>query len=360
MNVKKILTILFAVFLLTAVCCGTVSAFTVEKQPVVNPSGSLVPGEKVTATMEIKLPKGAATITSKLSVRSDLVGDSWDVDVIKGGTIAITKHPTSGSVNGFDFYSETAEVILRISVDGTVSSSSAGKEISVLYVDTLGMTDAGIQSYSSPKQFVYNTGNLNGELAVLGNAITTIDTRIAAYNALERDTGKAQSYNEQARSKYTAAQNAGTADAVTAFKNIEAGNKLVKQAEMELALCALSMSLSYTSAVDDTVTTLYSKGWNTEAKLLDTKNVGLKNTYSQLLGTYNAGNVPNAAALDQLAADSLAVWEEGNGYLESANNPLGGVLKILPFILIGVGVVVVGVVVFLLIRRRKNSWDELG
>ena len=53
-------------------------------------------------------------------------------------------------------------------------------------------------------------------------------------------------------------------------------------------------------------------------------------------------------------------FTEGNGYIESSNNPLGGLLNILPFILIGVGVVVVGVVVFLLIRRRRNSWDELG
>ena len=361
MNVKKILTILFAVFLLTAVCCGAVSAFTVSKQAVINPSGSLVPGEKVTATVEIKLPQGTVDTASKVSFNSPLAGDTWVVDIIKAGTIVNTKHPAPPYlyISGFDLDYDT-DIILRISVTGTVSSESSNKDISVLEVTASGMHDAGVQSYSSPKQFVYNTGNLNGELAVLGNAITTIDTRIAAYNALERDTGKAQSYNEQARSKYTAAQNAGTANAVTAFKNIESGNDLVKQAEMELALCALSMSLSYTSAVDDTVTTLYSKGWNTEAKLLDTKNVGLKNTYSQLLGTYNAGNVPNAAALDQLAADSLAVWEEGNGYLESANNPLGGILKILPFILIGVGVVVVGVVVFLLVRRRKNSWDELG
>ncbi|HJJ46349.1 MAG TPA: hypothetical protein O0Y17_04655, partial [Methanocorpusculum sp.] len=286
---------------------------------------------------------------------SDLVGDSWDVDIIKGGVVILSK--SSDTITGFDMNYD-ADVTLRISVSGKVSSASSNSDIVVIRVRSSEVSTNGV--YDSPKQFVYNTGNLNGELAVLGNAITTIDTRIAAYNALERDTGKAQSYNEQARSKYTAAQNAGTANAVTAFGNIEAGNKLVKQAEMELALCALSMSLSYTSAVDDTVTTLYSKGWNTEAKLLDTKNVGLKNTYSQLLGTYNAGNVPNAAALDQLAADSLAVWEEGNGYLESANNPLGGVLKILPFILIGVGVVVVGVVVFLLVRRRKNSWDELG
>ena len=361
MNVKKILTILLAVFLLTAVCCGAASAFPTPKEATITPSGSLVPGEKVTATVEIKLPKGTVDTASKVSFDSPLSGDTWVVDIIKVGTIVNTKHPASPYlyITGFDLDYDT-DVVLRVSVSGTVSSQSSGRDISVLQITASGMYESGQQSYSSPKQFVYNTGNLNGELAVLGNAITTIDTRIAAYNTLGRDTGKAQSYNEQARAKYTAAQNAGTADAITAFSNIEAGNKLVKQAQMELALCALSMSLSYTTAVDDTITTLYSKGWNTEAKLLETKNTGLKNTYSQLLGTYNGGNVPDAAALDQLAADSLAVWEEGNGYLESANNPLGGLLNILPFILIGVGVVAVGVVVFLLIRRRKNNWDELG
>ena len=87
MNVKKILTILFAVFLLTAVCCGAVSAFTVSKQAVINPSGSLVPGEKVTATVEIKLPQGTVDTASKVSFNSPLAGDTWVVDIIKAGTI---------------------------------------------------------------------------------------------------------------------------------------------------------------------------------------------------------------------------------------------------------------------------------
>ncbi|HJJ31769.1 MAG TPA: hypothetical protein O0X97_05945 [Methanocorpusculum sp.] len=360
MNVKKIITVLLAVFLLTAVFCGAASAFTVQSEAVV-PSGSLVAGERVAATVELKFPQGSVDTGSKVSFDTPLVGDTWVVDIIKAGTIVNTKHPASPYlyISGFDLEYE-ADIILRVAVTGTVSSDSASKEISVLQVTASGMHDAGMQSYSSPKQFVYNTGNLQGELAVLANAITTLDTRIANYIAYERDVGKAQSYTEQARSCYTAAQNAGTADAVTAFGNVEAGNGYVKKAQMELALTALSMALSYTTAVDDTITTLYSKGWNSEAKILDGKNVGLKNTYSQLLSTYNAGNVPDAGALDQLAADSLALWEEGNKYLESANNPLGGLLSILPFILIGVGVVVVGVVVFLLIRRRKNSWDELG
>ena len=50
---------------------------------------------------------------------------------------------------------------------------------------------------------------------------------------------------------------------------------------------------------------------------------------------------------------------KANEYLEDANTPV--ILKILPFILIGVAVVgaVVGIV-FLIRHRRGRSWDELG
>ena len=364
MNVKKILTILLAVFLLTAVCCGAASAFTVTKEASINPSGSLVPGQSVTGTMEIKLSKGSVNDASSVSFNTPLVGDVWNVDIIKGGVVVLPKTLSSSSnrdfsisITGFDLNYDS-DVTLRINMSGKVPSTVSNTKISVIQIKSYEVSTNS--NYESTPQFVYNTGNLNGELSVLGNDISSIDTRIAAYLDLERDVGKAQTYNEQARAKYSSAQSAGTADAINAFKYIEEGEALVKKAQMELALCALSMSLSYTGAVDNTITTLYSKGWNNEAMLLDTKNTGLKNTYSQLFATYNAGNAPDAAALDKLAADSLALWEEGNTYLESANNPLGGLLKYLPFILIGVGVVVVGVVVFLLVRRRKNSWDELG
>ena len=208
--------------------------FLITKDAIITPSRTLVPGEKVTATVEIKLPKGTVDTVGKVSLDSPLAGDTWVVDIIKGNTIVNTKHPAPPYlyISGFDLDYDT-DIILRISVTGTVSSESSNKEISVLQVTASGM-NTGSQSYASPKQFVYNIGKLNSDLTILESAITTLDSKIALYQADGYNVDTAQTYTEQARSKYIAAQNAGAADAITAFENIEAGNELVKKAQIEL------------------------------------------------------------------------------------------------------------------------------
>lgn len=318
MNGKRVLLILLAVFLTAAFCCGAASAFTVSKEVSINPSGSLVPGDEVTAAMEIILPKGTVDIASKISFATPLVGDSWTVDILKGRVLIATKHPSLPyyGISGFDLDYD-ADIVLRIKVTGTVSSQDSGHEISVLQVAADGMYGGGIQSYSSPKQFVYNSGNLNGELAVLSNAIRNLDIRTAYYQNEGFDVSQAQKYTEQARTKYIAADTAAkSADYSAAFANIEAGNALVKQAEMELAYISLTMSASNLNSVDNVITTLYTKGQNTNAKILETKSADLKNTYLQILAKYNAGLVPDAVALDTLAASSKNLLEEANRYLE--------------------------------------------
>ncbi|HJJ30857.1 MAG TPA: hypothetical protein O0X97_01250 [Methanocorpusculum sp.] len=287
--------------------------FLITKEAEISPAGALISGEEVTAVAEIKLPRGAVDTAGKISFKSPLAGDTWTVDIIKGGIVVNTKHPASPYlyISGWDLDYET-DVTLRITVSGTVSSESSEQEISVLQISASGMNNAGSQSYSSPKQFVYDISRLNSNLAALGNAVTALDTRTASYLTYGRDVGNVESYIEQARSLYTAAQDAGTADAAAAFAHIETGNEYVTKAQRELALTALSISHSYLTAVDDTITNLYSDGEISEAELFDAKNSGLKSIYSELLGTYNAGNVPDAEVLDKLAADSLALWNEGS------------------------------------------------
>lgn len=231
---------------------NSAKAFQITKEAVISPTGSLVPGERVTATVEIMLPQGTVTDSSKVSFDSPLTGDTWVVDIIKAGTIVNTKHPASPYlyISGFDLNYED-NITVRIAVTGTVSSSSSNQEIAVLQVTATGLKNADTQSYSSPKQYVHNTGNLNGELASLDKAITTLETKIASSLAEGYNVEMVKSYVEQAGSKYTAAQNAGTADAVTAFGNIEAGNELIKMAELELE----QLTSGKTTEEDKTVST---------------------------------------------------------------------------------------------------------
>ena len=82
-------------------------------------------------------------------------------------------------------------------------------------------------------------------------------------------------------------------------------------------------------------------------------------TYNSLYTTYKSGSAPDSVKLDELVADSYETLAEANEYLEKSKTPT--ILKILPFIIGGIVLAgaVVGIV-FLIRRRRANSWDELG
>ena len=87
--------------------------------------------------------------------------------------------------------------------------------------------------------------------------------------------------------------------------------------------------------------------------------VNMKNSYDSLYATYTSGGVPDAAKTDALVADSVNTLAKANEYLEESNIPI--IVKILPFI--GGAIVLAGAIVgivFLIRRRRNNSWDELG
>ena len=87
--------------------------------------------------------------------------------------------------------------------------------------------------------------------------------------------------------------------------------------------------------------------------------VNMEYTYETLSATYNNGGVPDAKKMDNLVADSFNTLAKANEYLEESNIPF--IVKLLPFI--GGGIVIAGAVVgivFLIRRRRANSWDELG
>lgn len=361
MNVKKVITVALAVFVLCAVFCGAVSAMNVQTGSlVVNPSGSLVSGDTISATVNVEIPEGTYNDSSYLNLSSNLDAADWSVVVRRGGVDATTISNTGKSVTitSFDIkYPES--IILRISVNGIVSSGSAGQNITVMKIDSY--ERAGLSTWSTPAQFVYNSANLSGELAVLESDINALQARIDAYAGYGWDVSEAQSLLNTAKSQLRDAQSAGTADVKTAYSKIEAARTSLKNATMKLALASLSLSLSYTGYIDDIIDLLYAKGWNSEAMLLDTKNSNLKNIYNQQLTVYNAGNLPDAVTIDTLAVDSINLYNDAQVYKESSDHPFAKIMDFLPFILIGLGAIaIIVVVIVVIIKKRKNSWDELG
>ncbi|HJJ35593.1 MAG TPA: hypothetical protein O0X27_00295 [Methanocorpusculum sp.] len=358
MNVKKVLAITLVALVATLAFAGVASAFTYNSADYsVTPTGSVTPGTKVTATMKVSYPEGSP-IPNQLNLDSQLVGVSWTVVRNPGAANAMTFHPTYpyDYVSNFDIYESSGSVSLEITASGTVSSESAGKDISPLTISESGGSGS---VYTAPTQFVYDTGTLASSLQALNSGIATIEAAIEEYVAAGYDCSQAKANLETARAKYQAAVNAGTANGVTAFSNYEAGMAALNKAKQSVAYVSLSVILNTYTQIDDIITQLYQNGWNTEAKLVDTKNTKIKTEYDECLKEYQAGNA-DIAELKALQAEVTDLYNEATKYLEESQNPLGGIMAYLPYILIGVGVIVVGIIVFFVIRKRKGSWDELG
>lgn len=361
MKTKNVIAGILAVLLVCMLFCGAVAAFEVTTAGKTDPSGALVPNESVSGYMQILIPANTLGDGDKIYFETDLTNATWSVSVgTKGGTPLLTKNPQypNNFITGYDVNYGDSDIVVDISINGSVFSGDAGTDIRAMIVRATKYETTGVGEASTPVQRVYGN-DPSSAIAAVESDINELDNRIAQYINYGWDVSAAQSKLEQARSKQNEAKS--ISDKRSAYAALETAENLLTEAEKALALSSLSLTLSYTTYVDNIIDKLYAKNWNSEAMLLDTKNTALVNTYNQLYATYAAGNIPDAASLDKLAEDSLALYAEALLYEESADNPLGGLLTYLPFILLGLGAAaIIVVVVVVIIKKRKNNWDELG
>ena len=354
---RKIIGIL-AVLLICTAFVGAGSAFTYTNDAVVTPAGSLTPGQTVTATMKITITEGSFTSADKIMLSTPLTSAKWTTVIYKGGQAVSAEGLHSATISGF-VLDYASDVTLQITLTGVVPSAQKGKQISVMSISATSKETNGYTSYSSKKQMVYNPNNLASDISASKKAADTLEARATTYSGYGIDTTTVISTIAQARTKITAAETVGSSSVVTAYANIEAADSLLTKAERDLDLSGLKAVNTNIGKIKSITSTLYSKNWDSEAQYLETKTMNMENIYTSLAATYNSGGVPDAAKTDALVADSFKTLDKANEYLEDSKVPV--ILKILPFILGGVAVVaaVVGIV-FLIRRRRANSWDELG
>ena len=365
---RKIIGIL-AVLIVSMALIGAGSAASAGYSDVtITPATSLTPGQTVTAVFTISLPAGTITDTTTLTFRSPLESAKWGIKIFKGEANSNSQNPAhtmSGtsspnfpySPSMFDIdYGDKTDVTLIVSFSGKVSSLSKGKSINVITVEC---SNSQIGSYISPSQKVYNPADFSSNLATLNKDIASTEKRIAAYSAYGIDTAAATQNAASAKTKASAAQAAGSGDIITANANLEAGESYLTNAERSLALAGLKAANANIVSIDKSADTLYERGWSKEAQYLETKVTSMKYSYDSLAAVYNGGGNPDTAKLDALVTDSYTVLGQANEYLEKSKTP--AILKILPFIIGGLVLAgaVVGIV-FLIRRRRANSWDELG
>ena len=352
---RKIIGIL-AVLLLCTAFVGAGSAFTVTENIKVTPSGILSPGDKVNAKVTIEIAKNSLKQTDYVQLKTDLTAESWHTKIYNGDVFLM--EVTGDELLAFQL-TYPNDVTLVISLDGTVSSGSKGKDITVLTVEASAAETGGLKKYSSTTQYVNNPDDLKGDLEKINSRIKTIEARIDVYAGYGFDTTSLTQKVTQAKTYVTVAVNAGTADTSKAFSNINAAISVLDSVEMTLANTGLTAAKTNMDQIEKATTTLYERGWKSEAQLLETRNTKMEITYNSLYTTYKSGSAPDAVKLDELVADSYETLAEANEYLEDSKMPK--IVKFLP-IIIGVIVAVAAVVgiVFLIRRRRANSWDELG
>lgn len=354
---RKIIGIL-AVLLLCTAFVGAGAAFTYSSNDaVVTPSGALTPGQTVTASMEITVTGKSLDVGDSITFSTPLTNPKWSTDIYRGG-VAIVNDYESNKISGFMLESDS-NLVLKISLSGTVSSGSKGKEISVLSISATDKETNGYSSFATKKQKVYDASNYANDLSALNTAITNLEKRSATYAGYGADVSAVNETIKQAQNKYSAAKSAGTGNLVTAYANIEAGETYAEKGERALALAGLNAASKNIGRINSIAVTLYDRGWDTEAQYLETKSISLTYTHEILSDTYKDGETPSASKMDTFMGDVQKTLNQANEYLEDSKIP-----KFVKFIPIVIGVIVaVGAVVgivFLIRRRRANSWDELG
>ena len=356
---RKIIGVL-AVLLICTAFVGAGAAFTYSSDAVVTPAGSLTPGQKVTATMKIVVTGGSVDASDKITLSTPLTSAQWTTVIYRGGQAVSAEGKHSSTIYGFDLdYGDKTDVTLQITLTGVVPSSQKGKQISVMSISATSKELNGYTSYSSKKQMVYDPNNLNSDIAASEKAATTLEERAATYAGYGIDTTSVVSSIGQAKTKTAAAKSVGSSSITTAYANIEAADTILTKAERDLDYAGLKAANTNIGKINSIASTLYSKNWDSEAQYLETKSMNMENTYESLYSTYKAGGVPDAKKTDALVADSFKTLDKANEYLEDSKVPF--IVKLLPFI--GGGIVIAGAVVgivFLIRRRRANSWDELG
>lgn len=363
---KKITYFLIAL-LLCAAFVGTVSAagWNSNSPANINPSGSLMPGDSVSATITIKYLK--YTDVYRINMYTDLTSAVWTGSLTSADGTPITEFPAGKRyIDGYSLSNLPQDVTLTIYLDGKVPDSKAGSEITVMTVEEVSSSESVISIYSSPKQIVYNPDDVPKQIEEINKGITVLDAQITELSKQSVDVSAAIAKLETARSEVTAANNHKT-DVATAMKEIVAASATLLEAEKEMVNAALTKTKSNLDAIEQNLANLNAKGWNdNRVILLSTAKQTAQNLYNTVKSAYDAStslvsDTTRSQAIEILnsstmtRADSNALWEEAQ------KSPFDNICPYAIYIVIGAVATIVILGVILVIRRRNDSdWDELG
>lgn len=365
-NMKKITYFLIAL-LLCAAFVGTASAWNSNSEANINPSGSLMPGDSVSATMTIKIL--ADSTVYRINMYTDLTSAVWTGSLASTDGTPITEFPAGKRyIDGYPLTKLPQDTVLTIYLDGKVPDSKAGSEITVITVEEVSSSESVISTYSSKKQMVYNPDDVPKQIEEVGKAIDELDAQITELSKQGADVSAAISNLETARNDLKAAESHKT-DVATASKEIISASAALVEAEKEMVNAALTKTKSNLDAIEQNIANLNAKGgWSTDNRviLLSNSKQTTQNLYNTAKAAYDGSTSSVSAATRSQSIEALnssvSTLETSNTLWEEAQkSPLDNIGPYMMYIVIGVVAIIVIVGVVLVIRRRnEGDWDELG
>ncbi|HJK77432.1 hypothetical protein [Methanocorpusculum vombati] len=361
---KKITYFLIAL-LLCAAFVGTASAWNSNSEANINPSGNLMPGDTVSATMTIKILQDSTVY--RINMYTDLTSAVWTGSLATTDGTPITEFPAGKRyIDGYPLTKLPQDTVLTIYLDGKVPDAKAGSEITVITVEEVSSSESVISTYSSKKQMVYNPDDVPKQIEEVGKAINELDAQITELSKQGADVSAAISKLEVARNDLNAADNHKT-DIATASKEIISASAALVEAEKEMVNAALVKTKSNLDAIEQNIANLNAKGWNdNRVILLSNSKQTSQNLYNTAKAAYDASTSSVSATTRSQSLEALngsvSTLETSNALWEEAQkSPLDAVGPYAMYIVIGVVAVIVIVGAIVVIRRRnENDWDELG
>lgn len=363
-NMKKITYFLIAL-LLCAAFVGTASAWNSNSEANINPSGNLMPGDTVSATMTIKFLKDSDVY--RINMYTDLTSAVWTGSLTNVDGTPITEFPAGKRyIDGYSLSNLPQDVTLTVYLDGKVPDTKAGSEITVITVEQVSSSESVVSTYSSKKQMVYNPDDVPKQIEEVGKAIDELDAQITELSKQGANVSAAISKLEVARNDLKAADSHKT-DIATASKEIISASAALVEAEKEMVNAALVKTKSNLDTIEQNIANLNAKGWNdNRVILLSNSKQTSQNLYNTAKAAYDASTSSVSATTRSQSLEALngsvSTLETSNALWEEAQkSPLDAVGPYAMYIVIGVVAVIVIIGAIVVIRRRnENDWDELG
>jgi hypothetical protein len=362
---KKIAYFLI-IFLLCAAFSGTASAWNNNSEANIDPSGCLMSGDSISATMTIKILRD--TSVYRINMYSDLNSAIWT------GTLAsatdstpITEFPAGKRyIDGYSLSNLPQDTVLTIHLDGKVPDNKAGSEITVITVEEVSSSESVISTYSSKKQMVYNPDSIPTQIEEVEKAINELNAQIIEISKLGVDVPAAILKLETARNDLNVA-NSHRNDVATVTDELVLAGTALMEAEKEIVTVVLIKTKSNLDTIEQNVANLNAKGWNdNRVMFLSTSRQTTQSLYNTAKAAYDTSvNFVSAETRIQAVAalnSSFITLEMSNSLWADAQKSLLDVVgPYAMYTVIGVIVVIVIIGVIVVIRRRnENDWDELG